>query len=113
MLSCGRDCSRFNRKRGSRGSSGRAAVLEWENRGGVRLRVARAGRSSGRSRTGRRDFGTRFRLRIHGFDAINVGIRNFPTEIIPFATLLEMLLEKNGAAGVRDKGPRGRKKHIA
>ena len=47
------------------------------------------------------------------FDAHQALIRNLPAEVTVFATLLEMLLEEDGTAGIGDKNAGSGQKNIA
>jgi hypothetical protein len=47
------------------------------------------------------------------FQANDAGIRYFPAEIFCLALLLEMLLQKNGAAGIAYKSAGGRKANVS
>ena len=52
------------------------------------------------------------RLRLF-FDAYDVLVRNFPAEVLLRAALLEMLLEKDGAARIRNEGAGRGQKNIS
>jgi len=48
----------------------------------------------------------------HFLDAMDILVGNFPTEITALAALFDVLLEENGAAGIRGKKAGGRQQDI-
>ena len=63
---------------------------------------------------GKLSVGCRLLLRLGGFlDAMNILIWNFPTKVTALAALFDVLLKKNGSAGVGGKKARSRQENIA
>jgi|SRR6516164_8940611 len=53
-------------------------------------------------------------LALLGFlDAMDVSVRNFPSEIAALAMLFDVLFEENGAAGIRGKHPRSGQEYVS
>ena len=90
--------------------SARGALLFLDGRGHWRGLRDRSGRKGGFKRGG---IGCGFRGAGLFFEANDVLIGDFPAEMLLLAVQFEVLLEKDGAAGISHKGAGSRQKNIA
>ena len=95
---------RTGARSGCGGQSGVRFTLGIGNGG----RFGSGGRFHGNARRVRSDAGLRF-----FFDAHQALVRNLPAEVAVLAALLEILLEKDGAAGIGHENAGGGQKNIA